>query len=45
MLVAAGSGLLTGGIASSAGVPRGVTADVSVLPYNDLEAAREVFQH
>lgn len=45
MLVAAGSGLLTGGIASSAGVPPGMTADVSVVPYNDLNAVKEVFRH
>lgn len=39
LLVSAGSGLLTGGIASSAGVSGG---DVFVAPYNDLEAVREV---
>jgi glutamate-1-semialdehyde 2,1-aminomutase len=38
MLAAAGSGLLTGGIASSAGVPAGVVADVGSVPYNDLAA-------
>jgi glutamate-1-semialdehyde 2,1-aminomutase len=38
MLVSAGSGLLTGGIASSRGVPAPVTADVWVAPYNDLGA-------
>ncbi|MFA5042987.1 MAG: glutamate-1-semialdehyde 2,1-aminomutase [Kiritimatiellia bacterium] len=38
MLVSAGSGLLTGGIASSAGIPPGVVADVLVAPYNDLAA-------
>lgn len=41
MLVAAGSGLLTGGKPSSAGVPAGTTASVSVLPYNDADAVRE----
>lgn len=38
LLVSAGSGLLTGGIASSSGVPEGVVADVLVAPYNDLDA-------
>ena len=37
-LVAAGSGLLTAGVASSAGVPGAVAADVLVAPYNDLAA-------
>ena len=38
LLVSAGSGLLTGGIPSSAGVPAGIVADVLVAPYNDLAA-------
>lgn len=38
LLVSAGSGLLTGGIASSCGIPEGVTADILVAPYNDLDA-------
>jgi glutamate-1-semialdehyde 2,1-aminomutase len=42
MLVAAGSGLLTGGISSSAGVPPSVAEDVFVVPYNDLNAVRAV---
>ncbi len=37
-LVSAGSGLLTSGIASSAGVPEGATADTLVVPYNDMAA-------
>ncbi|MBI2437522.1 MAG: glutamate-1-semialdehyde 2,1-aminomutase [Lentisphaerae bacterium] len=42
MLVAAGSGLLTGGITSSAGVQSAVAADTIVLAYNDLSAVREI---
>ena len=41
-LVAAGSGLLTSGVASSAGVPPGVASDTCVLPYNDLAAVRRL---
>lgn len=36
LLVAAGSGLLTGGIVSSDGVTPAVAADTLVAPYNDL---------
>jgi len=43
LLVSAGSGLLTGGIGSSAGVPADAVRDVFVLPYNDDAAARELF--
>jgi glutamate-1-semialdehyde 2,1-aminomutase len=43
LLVAAGSGLLTGGITSSAGVSPKVADDVLVVPYNDEAAIREVF--
>lgn len=42
LLVSAGSGLLTGGIASSAGVPAGVAADTLVVPYNDMVAVESV---
>ncbi len=42
MLVAAGSGLLTGGISSSAGVLPSVAAEVFVSPYNDLEAVNRL---
>ncbi len=38
LLVNAGSGLLTGGIASSAGVPAALAAATIILPYNDLAA-------
>ncbi len=43
LLVSAGSGLLTGGIGSSAGVSDDVVRDVFVLPYNDSAAAEELF--
>ena len=42
LLVAAGSGLLTGGIRSSEGVPPAVAGDVFVAPYNDLQAVETV---
>ena len=42
MLVSAGSGLLTGGASSSAGVSPEVAAEVFVAPYNDLAAVREI---
>jgi len=40
MLVSAGSGAATLGVASSAGVPAGAVADTLVVPYNDLGAMR-----
>ena len=42
LLVSAGSGLLTGGVTSSAGVPESQAADVWVAPYNDLAAVRKI---
>jgi glutamate-1-semialdehyde 2,1-aminomutase len=42
LLVAAGSGLLTGGITSSAGVSPTAAAEVLVPAYNDLEAVNEL---
>jgi glutamate-1-semialdehyde 2,1-aminomutase len=42
MLVSAGSGLLSGGSSSSAGVPAAVANDTLVAPYNDVEAVREI---
>ena len=43
MLVKSGSGVLTMGAASSAGVTRGAAKDTIVAPYNDLDAARKAF--
>lgn len=43
LLVAAGSGLLTGGISSSAGVSSSVANDTIVVPYNDEAAICEIF--
>ncbi len=42
MLVAAGSGLLTGGISSSAGVLPSTAAEVFVAPYNDGVAVERI---
>lgn len=42
LLVAAGSGLLTGGISSSAGVSQTAVAEVLVPAYNDLAAVDEL---
>lgn len=43
MLIRAGSGLATAGIADSAGVPPGVAADTLVAPLDDEAALRAVF--
>ena len=43
LLVAAGSGAATLGIPGSAGVAPGAVVDTLVLPYNDLDAAKELF--
>ena len=43
LLVSAGSGLLTGGISSSAGVSADLVEDVLVVPYNDLASVKQVF--
>ncbi|HAS83730.1 MAG TPA: glutamate-1-semialdehyde-2,1-aminomutase [Verrucomicrobia bacterium] len=42
MLVAAGSGLLTGGQNASAGIPSQTASDVFVAPYNDLAAVNTI---
>jgi len=44
VLVSAGSGLLTGGITSSPGVPQEVANDTFVVPYNDLTALAELMR-
>lgn len=45
LLAAAGSGVATFALPDSAGVPFSTTADVIVLPYNDLEAVQTAFQN
>lgn len=42
VLVQAGSGLLTGGIAASGGVPPALAAEVLVAPYNSSDAVAEL---
>ena len=44
MLVAAGSGVLTGGITSTPGIPPEVAQDTFVVPYNDLDAVSGLMQ-
>ena len=43
LLAAAGSGLATGGLPGSAGVPAAVAAQTIVLPYNDVAALEVCF--
>jgi glutamate-1-semialdehyde 2,1-aminomutase len=43
LLVKAGSGILTLGIAGSAGVPEDLAKHTLVVPYNDLEATEKMF--
>ena len=43
LLAAAGSGLATGGLPGSAGVPAAVAAQTIVLPYNDIAALEACF--
>jgi len=42
LLVSAGSGVLTGGMASSAGVAEATAADTFVVPYNDIDAVNSL---
>lgn len=44
VLVSAGSGLLTGGITSTPGVPPQVANDTFVVPYNDLAELEELLR-
>ncbi|MCL1923296.1 MAG: glutamate-1-semialdehyde 2,1-aminomutase [Propionibacteriaceae bacterium] len=44
LLAEAGSGVATAGLPGSAGVTAGAASDTIVLPYNDLEKVREVFE-
>ena len=43
LLSAAGSGVATGGLPGSAGVPQAVAAQTIVLPYNDVAALEQCF--
>ncbi len=44
LLIKAGSGVLTLGIPGTPGVTRGTAQDTILLPYNNLEAVKEVFE-
>ncbi|MFT7144952.1 MAG: glutamate-1-semialdehyde 2,1-aminomutase, partial [bacterium] len=44
LLVDAGSGLATQGVASSAGVPQAVADLTTVIPFNDIDAVKTAFE-
>jgi glutamate-1-semialdehyde 2,1-aminomutase len=44
LLARAGSGVATGSLPDSAGVPRTVVAETTVLPYNDIERLEACFE-
>ena len=43
LLVKAGSGLATFGVPDSPGVPKGVAENTIALPYNDIDAVKQLF--
>ncbi len=43
LLVKAGSGVMTGGVPDSAGVPQGCTRDTLTAVYNDLKSVEDLF--
>ncbi len=43
MLVKAGSGVMTGGVPDSAGVPEGCARDTLTAVYNDMDSVRKLF--
>ena len=44
-LIQAGSGLATGGLPASSGIPENVIKTTISIPYNDLQAVRECFEN